>query len=244
MNNTMPNYKNLSLEDLPNEIWVDCIGYDGVYNVSNLGRIKSLERYVNGRNGGERLVKSRILKQNSIKSSMGVQLNNEGIGVSYLVSGLIYRSFKKDDPIKPLEVIMHIDKDYTNNSLCNLKIDSCKESTRQNFLKGKQTLEKVNVNLKKAIDRNLNFYSSRTHKTCYDCGRTLLISLFVVQHSQCKECYNFKKKEQRKVYVEFRTEKKCTKCNEVKEINLFPKHTKSYCKECVRIYMIERRNKI
>lgn len=36
-------YQNLSLEDLPNEEWRDVVGYEGLYQVSNLGRVKSLE---------------------------------------------------------------------------------------------------------------------------------------------------------------------------------------------------------
>lgn len=41
----METYQNLSLEDLPNEIWKDVVGYEGLYQVSNLGRVKSLDRY-------------------------------------------------------------------------------------------------------------------------------------------------------------------------------------------------------
>lgn len=37
-------YKNLSLTDLPNEEWRDVVGYEGLYQVSNLGRVKSLSR--------------------------------------------------------------------------------------------------------------------------------------------------------------------------------------------------------
>ena len=37
-------YKNLSLENLPNEEWKDIVGYEGLYQVSNLGRVKSLSR--------------------------------------------------------------------------------------------------------------------------------------------------------------------------------------------------------
>ena len=37
-------YKNLSLEDLPNEEWRDGVGYERLYQVSNMGRIKSLPR--------------------------------------------------------------------------------------------------------------------------------------------------------------------------------------------------------
>lgn len=44
-------YKNLSLEDLPGEVWKDVVGYEGYYKVSNLGRVKSLPReLLRGRN--------------------------------------------------------------------------------------------------------------------------------------------------------------------------------------------------
>lgn len=36
--------KELGLEDLPNEVWKDIPDYEGLYQVSNLGRVKSLER--------------------------------------------------------------------------------------------------------------------------------------------------------------------------------------------------------
>lgn len=37
-------YKNLSIEDLPGEEWRDVVGYEGLYQVSNLGRVKSLPK--------------------------------------------------------------------------------------------------------------------------------------------------------------------------------------------------------
>ncbi|MFA6989827.1 MAG: NUMOD4 domain-containing protein [Candidatus Gastranaerophilaceae bacterium] len=44
------------------EIWKDIEGYEGVYQVSNLGRVKSLNRLVDGRNGHLKKIKERILK--------------------------------------------------------------------------------------------------------------------------------------------------------------------------------------
>ena len=40
-------WKNLSLEDMEGEIWKDIEGYEGLYQVSNMGRIKSLEKTCN-----------------------------------------------------------------------------------------------------------------------------------------------------------------------------------------------------
>lgn len=39
-------YKNLSLENLPNEVWVDIDGYENFYQVSSMGRVRSLDRVV------------------------------------------------------------------------------------------------------------------------------------------------------------------------------------------------------
>lgn len=37
-------YLNLSLEDIEGEVWKDIVGYEGFYQASNMGRVKSLER--------------------------------------------------------------------------------------------------------------------------------------------------------------------------------------------------------
>ena len=39
------------------EIWKDIEGYEGMYEVSNLGRVKSLEREVNSNKKGKRIEK-------------------------------------------------------------------------------------------------------------------------------------------------------------------------------------------
>ena len=49
------------------EIWKDIPEYEGLYQASNLGRIKSLERYVktyNGKANCEKKINEKILKSN------------------------------------------------------------------------------------------------------------------------------------------------------------------------------------
>ena len=41
------------------EIWKDVVGYEGLYQVSNLGRVKSIDRYKNN-HGTKQLVKEKI----------------------------------------------------------------------------------------------------------------------------------------------------------------------------------------
>lgn len=44
MNKPPEHFKNLSLENIENELWVDIDGYERSYQVSNMGRIKRLEK--------------------------------------------------------------------------------------------------------------------------------------------------------------------------------------------------------
>ena len=44
------------------EIWKDIKGYEGRYQVSNMGRVKSLERTVTRKNGLKLTIRERILK--------------------------------------------------------------------------------------------------------------------------------------------------------------------------------------
>ena len=50
---------------MENEIWKPIIGYEGLYEISNLGRIKSLEKIViGGKYKCKRIVKEKILNKN------------------------------------------------------------------------------------------------------------------------------------------------------------------------------------
>lgn len=49
------------------EIWKDIEGYEGLYQVSSLGRVKSLERIASRSDGRKQPIKEKILKQNHDK---------------------------------------------------------------------------------------------------------------------------------------------------------------------------------
>jgi len=42
----LPIYENTSLKNLQGETWKDVVGYEGLYEVSNLGRVKSLKKRI------------------------------------------------------------------------------------------------------------------------------------------------------------------------------------------------------
>lgn len=60
------------------EIWKDIKGYEGIYQVSNLGRVCSLDRYVNSKYGSKRFVSGGMLKLQSDKYGYNVVCLSKG----------------------------------------------------------------------------------------------------------------------------------------------------------------------
>ena len=49
---------------MKNEVWKDIKGYEGLYQVSSFGRVRSLDRTVQCKDGKERHFNGRILSDN------------------------------------------------------------------------------------------------------------------------------------------------------------------------------------
>lgn len=76
------------------EIWKDIYEYEGLYQISNYGRVKSVKRKVIRGNGREQLVKERLLKQAEKKNGyLYVVLYKEGKMKHYLVHQLVAKHF-------------------------------------------------------------------------------------------------------------------------------------------------------
>jgi hypothetical protein len=126
----MEHYKNKSLEDivevidgvLVTEMWKDIIGYEGLYMVSNFGRVKSLERIVN-RNGAKNNVtfKSIILSYKINKMGyLSVGLSNSlGGRNAFRVNRLVASHFISNHNNK--KEVNHKDCKKTNNFYLNLE---------------------------------------------------------------------------------------------------------------------------
>ena len=102
------------------EIWKDIEGYKGLYQVSNKGRVKSLERAVWNSKGYCKTVSERILKP--VKTSRGylqVFLYKEGKRKRPCIHRLVAEAFIPNT--ENLEQVNHIDEDKTNNCVENLE---------------------------------------------------------------------------------------------------------------------------
>lgn len=104
---------------MDNETWKDVIGYAGLYQVSDTGRIRSLGRECNSKNDSKQRKKARILTQEvTIHGYCRVRLYDaEGNSKHYAVHRLVMNAFVgvSDDEIN------HINEIKTDNRLVNLE---------------------------------------------------------------------------------------------------------------------------
>lgn len=72
---------------MENEIWKDVPGYAGIYQVSNLGRVKSLQRVISRENGWKQTINERFRSNNNVSNLRWVtrlENNNNPITLSKL----------------------------------------------------------------------------------------------------------------------------------------------------------------
>jgi len=98
------------------ENWKDIAGFEGKYQVSDLGRVRSLPQSFIRKDGRRFIVKGKILKQTV--SAPGYKVVNIGKKVNY-VHRLIANAFIPN--VNALNLINHLDGDKLNNSLSNLE---------------------------------------------------------------------------------------------------------------------------
>lgn len=102
------------------EVWRDVKWYEGFYKVSNLGRIKSVERRIKLRGSYERLYESKIMKCKVSKDGYyTIGLRMRGKREWKRIHRLVAEAFIEN----PLgyEVVNHIDGNKLNNNVDNLE---------------------------------------------------------------------------------------------------------------------------
>ena len=97
------------------EIWKDIPNYEGLYQISNFGRVKSLSRMMQKRKCIETIKKPTL----SNKGYYRLPLYNNGKVKYFAIHRLVAENFIDNPKNKP--TVDHIDRDRTNNVVSNLR---------------------------------------------------------------------------------------------------------------------------
>ena len=156
------------------EIYKDVIGYEGIYQVSNLGNIKSLK-----------FNKERLL--NPCKDLDGyykINLLINGLSKSRLVHQLVAESFLNHTRCKYKFVVDHINDNPTDNRLENLQVITHRENAYKT--QGKYTSKYKGVHWHKASNKWTSSISIN--------GKVKYLGLFI-NEEEASEIYQNKIKE-------------------------------------------------
>lgn len=111
------------------EVWKDINQYEGFYQISNLGRVRSVERKVYAGNGKTRVANGKVLSPtDNGHGYLIVFLTKDGKRVNHYVHRLVAEAFVGD--FKEHSVVNHIDYNTKNNKADNLEITTQLQNVR------------------------------------------------------------------------------------------------------------------
>lgn len=117
------------------EIFKDIPNYEGKYQVSNLGNVKSLKRRVKYWRGGYKVIKEKILKpQKDFHGYYHVNLSKDSKTKVKKIHQLVAIAFLGHKPNGHKLVINHKDLNKLNNNVDNLEVVTNRENSNKKHL--------------------------------------------------------------------------------------------------------------
>lgn len=156
------------------EEWRDVVGFEGLYEVSNLGRVKRLAREVRRKNNGNYLTKEKIGKINNNDRYPKIGLSKKGKSKMYYVHRLVAQAFIPNNENK--REVNHINENKLDNRVENLEWVTPKENMRHSYNKIKASLQRGENKTRTNIDdmKALTIYTFKVgHFTNIETGKRL-----------------------------------------------------------------------
>lgn len=111
------------------ELWSSIPGYEGFYEVSNQGRVRSMTRHVAYGRHSNMTYTGRDLKLFMAGAYAAVKLSLQGIRRTQYIHHLVLLAFKGPRPYTESRgEIRHLDGDKLNNALSNLAYGTIEEN--------------------------------------------------------------------------------------------------------------------
>ena len=117
------------------EIWKDIIGYEGLYEVSNEGRVRSADKFIAGKLNSKRFIKGRILIPLTNQRYPMVQLYKGTTRKTLTIHRLVAIAFIPN--LNNYPFVMHMDNDTFNNSVYNLQWGTPKDNAEHMSICGR-----------------------------------------------------------------------------------------------------------
>lgn len=103
-----------------NEIWKHILGFEGLYQISNYGNVKSCKRLVNAKYGSQKVVDEKLLSLGKDKDGyLMAILCKEGTKKTVKIHRLVADAFI--NKIDGKNLVNHIDSEKSNNLVSNLE---------------------------------------------------------------------------------------------------------------------------
>lgn len=109
------------------EVWKDIAGYEGLYQVSNFGRVRSLERVVQHMHSGKLTLPSKLKEPSFDGRYLFVVLSKDGKRKQFSIHRLVAETFIPNPDGLPC--VNHKDENKTNNHVDNLEWCTYKYNT-------------------------------------------------------------------------------------------------------------------
>jgi hypothetical protein len=144
-------------------IWKDIPGYEGLYQVSNDGKVKSCERIVPVATSGKQKVTEKLLKQSIDRGYARVTLSYKGKTIRKTVHHFVALCFIPNPESK--KFINHINGVKTDNTVSNLEWCTSSENERHSYSVLKKInsqrklttkeVEEIRINAVKGVNKSL-----------------------------------------------------------------------------------------
>ena len=143
------------------EEWKDIVGYENLYQVSNLGNVRSLDKVIMRKHGESLTVRGRVLKPMIIKGYCYVRLNDCGNWKTEQIHRLVAQAFIPNPDNLP--EVNHKDENKSNNRADNL--EWCTHNYNVNY--GQRT-KKFSASMKGKLagTKNPRYGKPGTFKDC------------------------------------------------------------------------------
>lgn len=119
------------------EVWKPLVGFEEAYEVSSVGRVRSVNRVVEFRNGQVRKYLGKVIRPTTSGDNGYLQVNCRvaGVATTVRVHVAVAAAFIGEKPTG--RMVLHKDGKPTNNTVENLYYGTPKQNTRDRILHGR-----------------------------------------------------------------------------------------------------------